>query len=142
PVVPNQPVLTPITPTLPNPIPTEEVIIIVDQDYFGEEEGEIPIKVEVPAITILSPKQGSLILSNGNVSISGMSTPDQLILIRDSEGNTLASVTSDKNGYWKTYVGRNKFNSDQGTVTATVFKSNVSTLPLTFDFKPRSIVEY
>lgn len=140
PVLPVQPVIIP--PTQPEPIPTEEVTIIVDQDYFGEEEGEIPIKVEVPAITVLSPKQGSLILSNGNVSISGMSTPEQVIVVRDGENNTLGSVTSDKNGYWKIFVSRNKFSTDQGTITATVFKSNATTLPLTFDFKPRSIFEY
>lgn len=146
PVVP-QPQLQPVTPTVPVVIPTEEVTIIVDPDYYTDDEEEVdneevPIVVEIPAISILSPKQGTLILSNGAVSISGLSKPEEIVIIKDSDNNVLGSVTSDKNGYWKLFVGRNKFNSNKGTITASVYNSNITTLPISFDFRPLTFWEY
>lgn len=141
-ITPQQPQITPTVPvTVPN-VPTTPVIIDVDEGYFSDDEGTVPITVDVPVVAILSPRQGSLILSNGHVSISGTSIPNQIVVVKDEQNNILGSVTSDKNGYWKIFVSRNKFATDQGKVTATVYNTNVSTAPLTFDFKPRSFVEY
>ncbi|MFS8130860.1 MAG: beta strand repeat-containing protein [Candidatus Dojkabacteria bacterium] len=137
-VVPVQPQITPSVPSTP----TAPVVINVDQNYFSDNGGTIPVTVEVPVVAVLSPKQGAVILSNGHISISGTSIPDQIITVKDGQNNTLGSVTSDKNGYWKLFLGRNKFPTDQGTIKATVFNTSASTTPLTFDFAPRSIVEY
>lgn len=142
PVQPTQPVITQVTPPTTPVAPTTPVVVEVDQDYFSDDEGKVPVIVEVPAVSILSPRQGSLILSNGHISISGTSIPNQIVVVKDAQNNILGSVTSDNNGYWKIFVSRNKFSTDHGTVTASLFNTDVATAPLTFDFKPRSFAEY
>ena len=141
-VTPQQPQITPSVPVVVPNIPTTPVVINVDEDYFSDDEGTVEVTIEVPVVSILSPRQGSLILSNGHVNISGTSIPNQIVVVKDEQNNILGSVTSDNNGYWKLFVSRNKFFTDQGTITATVYNTNVSTAPLTFDFKPRSFGEY
>lgn len=141
-----QPQLTPIEPTIPvqtNPtIPTTPVVITVDQSYYSDQKGEIPIEIEIPEISILSPRQGAVILSSGSVNISGISIPNQLILIKDADNNVLNSVTSDKNGYWKIFISRENFRSSRGEITASINNTEISTLPIKFDFRPNSIFEY
>lgn len=140
-VPPPQPQLTPVTPPVVE-IPTQPVVVEVDQSFFGDDEGTIPIEVDIPAVTILSPRNGATILSGGRLSMSGMSIPNQLVVIKDEQSNILGSVTSDTSGYWKIFIPRNKFPSNKGIVTANIFDGQVTTSTLEFEFKERDFFEY
>jgi hypothetical protein len=124
---------------------TNYSIVILNNYYLDQLPNTGDINIENPiSITrsqfpvILSPKQGSFI-SGENVTISGTSRPNSLIVLNTPSRQVLGSGRSDYQGNWSIVLGADKVITDQIQVMASIHGTSMNSLPITFSIQQRDV---